>query len=136
MNKLILPLTLLLLLTTIVSFPNIIASDNYTESLSVTVSGDLAYWSISLSDVNATGVVSSSISSSGIDSFEIFHYSHQGSFQQRSAGASLGKRRRPGAARQGVPEVAAVLAIVPSWFSVALKEANPTFFSSQKDDDK
>ena len=82
MNKLILPLTLLLLLTTIVSFPNIIASDNYTENLSVTVSGDLAYWSISLSDVNATGVVSSSISSSGIDSFEIFHYSHQGSFQQ------------------------------------------------------
>ena len=67
MNKLILPLTLLLLLSTIVSFPNITASDNYTESLSVTVSGDLAYWSISLSDVNATGVVSSSISSSGID---------------------------------------------------------------------
>ena len=82
MNKLILPLTLLLLLTTIVSFPNITASDNYTENLSVTVSGDLAYWSISLSDVNATGVVSSSISSSGIDSFEIFHYSHQGSFEQ------------------------------------------------------
>ena len=82
MNKLILPLTLLLLLSTIVSFPNITASDNYAESLSVTVSGDLAYWSISLSDVNATGVVSSSISSSGIDSFEIFHYSHKGSFEQ------------------------------------------------------
>ena len=82
MNKLILPLTLLLLLSTIVSFPNITASDNYTESLSVTVSGDLAYWSISLSDVNATSVISSSVSSSGIDSFEVFHYSHQGSFKQ------------------------------------------------------
>ena len=81
MNKLLLPLTLLLLLTTIVSFPNITASDNYTENLSVTVSGDLAYWSISLSDVNVTNVVSSSISSSGIDSFEIFHYSHKGSFE-------------------------------------------------------
>ena len=82
MNKLLLPLTLLLLLTTIVSFPNIIASDNYSENLSVTVSGDLTYWSISLSDVNATSVVSSSVSSSGIDSFEVFHYSHQGSFEQ------------------------------------------------------
>ena len=82
MNKLLLPLTLLLLLTTIVSFPNISASDNYSENLSVTVSGDLTYWSISLSDVNATSVVSSSVSSSGIDSFEVFHYSHQGSFEQ------------------------------------------------------
>ena len=82
MNKLLLPLTLLLLLTTIVSFPNISASDNYSENLSVTVSGDLTYWSISLSDVNATSVVSSSVSSSGIDSFEVFHYSHQGSFKQ------------------------------------------------------
>ena len=82
MNKLLLPLTLLLLLTTIVSFPNITASDNYSENLSVTVSGDLTYWSISLSDVNATSVVSSSVSSSGIDSFEVFHYSHQGSFEQ------------------------------------------------------
>ena len=81
MNKLLLPLTLLLLLTTIVSFPNITASDNYTENLSVTVSGDLAYWSIVLSDVNTTDVVSSSISTSGIDSFEIFHYSHSGSFE-------------------------------------------------------
>ncbi|MCH2380195.1 MAG: hypothetical protein MK228_01570 [Nitrososphaerales archaeon] len=82
MNKLLLPLTLLLLLTTIVSFPNITASDNYSENLSVTVSGDLTYWSISLSDVNATSVISSSVSSSGIDSFEVFHYSHQGSFKQ------------------------------------------------------
>ena len=82
MNKLLLPLTLLLLLTTIVSFPNISASDNYSENLSVTVSGDLTYWSISLSDVNATSVISSSVSSSGIDSFEVFHYSHQGSFEQ------------------------------------------------------
>lgn len=82
MNKLLLPLTLLLLLTTIVSFPNISASDNYSENLSVTVSGDLTYWSISLSDVNVTSVVSSSVSSSGIDSFEVFHYSHQGSFEQ------------------------------------------------------
>ena len=82
MNKLLLPLTLLLLLTTIVSFPNITASDNYSENLSVTVSGDLTYWSISLSDVNATCVISSSVSSSGIDSFEVFHYSHQGSFKQ------------------------------------------------------
>ena len=82
MNKLLLPLTLLLLLTTIVSFPNITASDNYSENLSVTVSGDLTYWSISLSDVNATSVISSSVSSSGIDSFEVFHYSHQGSFEQ------------------------------------------------------
>nr|AIF18808.1 hypothetical protein [uncultured marine thaumarchaeote KM3_84_F03] len=73
---------MLLLLTTIVSFPNITASDNYSENLSVTVSGDLTYWSISLSDVNATGVVSPSVSSSGVDSFEVFHYSHQGSFEQ------------------------------------------------------
>nr|AIF20558.1 hypothetical protein [uncultured marine thaumarchaeote KM3_90_G11] len=73
---------MLLLLTTIVSFPNISASDNYSENLSVTVSGDLTYWSISLSDVNVTSVVSSSVSSSGIDSFEVFHYSHQGSFEQ------------------------------------------------------
>ena len=34
MNKLLLPLTLLLLLTTIVSFPNISASDNYSKEIS------------------------------------------------------------------------------------------------------
>ena len=80
MNKLLLPLLLLLLLTPIISFPNIIAATNYQENLSITTSGDLSYWSINLSDVNASGVLSTK---SGIDSFEIFHYSHQGSFDTR-----------------------------------------------------
>ncbi len=80
MNKLLLPLLLLLLLTPIISFPNIIAATNYQENLSITTSGDLSYWSINLSDVNASGVLSTK---SGINSFEIFHYSHQGSFDTR-----------------------------------------------------
>ena len=80
MNKLLLPLLLLLLLTPIMSFPNIIAATNYQENLSITTSGDLSYWSINLSDVNASGVISTK---SGIDSFEVFHYSHQGSFDRR-----------------------------------------------------
>ena len=80
MNKLLLPLLLLLLLTPIMLFPNIIAATNYQENLSITTSGDLSYWSINLSDVNASGVLSTK---SGINSFEIFHYSHQGSFDTR-----------------------------------------------------
>ncbi|MGE4595492.1 MAG: hypothetical protein AAEA79_00800, partial [Nitrososphaerales archaeon] len=80
MNKLLLPLLLLLLLTPIISFPNIIAATNYQENLSITTSGDLSYWSINLSDVNASGILSTK---SGINSFEIFHYSHQGSFDTR-----------------------------------------------------
>jgi len=84
MNKLLLPLMLLLLLTPAISFPNITASTNYQEHLSISTSGDSAYWSIKLSDVNVTEVITSQSSSlSGIDSFEIFHYNHQGSFDPR-----------------------------------------------------
>jgi len=80
MNKLLLSLLLLLLLIPIMPFPNIIAATNYQENLSITTSGDLSYWSINLSDVNASGVLSTK---SGIDSFEVFYYSHQGSFDTR-----------------------------------------------------
>lgn len=64
--------------------PDSHATHDYKEELSVSVSGDIAYWSIKLTDVNTTGVTSQNLDNSfGVDSFSLSHYSQQGSFDPR-----------------------------------------------------
>ena len=64
--------------------PDSHATHDYKEELSVSVSGDIAYWSIRLTDVNTTGVTSQNLDNSfGVDSFSLSHYSQQGSFDPR-----------------------------------------------------
>ena len=44
--------------------PDSHATHDYKEELSVSVSGDIAYWSIRLTDVNTTGVTSQNLDNS------------------------------------------------------------------------
>ena len=53
--------------------------DQYSEELSIVQAGDIAYWSITLSDVNTTGILSDNLKNfDGIESFSLIQYSQQG----------------------------------------------------------
>jgi len=83
LKKIFVYLILLLLIPNSIYFSNNTFAqsqyDGYGEELSIVLAGDLIYWSITLSDVNTTGVLSDNLKNfDGIESFSLIQYSQQG----------------------------------------------------------
>ncbi|HIC77050.1 MAG TPA: hypothetical protein EYO89_04190, partial [Candidatus Dadabacteria bacterium] len=80
MKKIFVYLILLLLIPNSIYFSNnTFAQSQYEEELSIVQAGNLAYWSITLSGVNTTGVLSDNLRNfDDIESFSLIQYSQQG----------------------------------------------------------
>ena len=80
LKKIFVYLILLLLIPNSIYFSNnTFAQSQYEEELSIVQAGNLAYWSITLSGVNTTGVLSDNLRNfDDIESFSLIQYSQQG----------------------------------------------------------